>query len=307
MDLLVGGSILISLFILIAGVLWLKEINLSKEKVNYTVFFPNVGSLQIGDPILANGVKMGTVSDISLQGSRVKVTISVDNNLVITDSAEIRVQNIGLMGERCIGIQLSDKGEVYTPDGGKNDKYLHGYFDSGIAEAMGMLGTVLADVEVLVAQVATIIEQTVGDSSFISAFNTIVARLDSITLVAESLVADNSTAIERSIANIRTVTTDIKSLLDQNSHHVSTVMSNVSDISTQTVSIVAQVESLTIVATDIAKRIEDGEGTVGKMLEDETFYGDLKKTVADLDTLINEVREDALKLRIKLGFSRKKK
>jgi len=63
----------------------------------------------------------------------------------LTDSSKITVQNIGLMGERMVGVQLSGKGALCKPNGkGKNGTtYINGYFDTGIAEAMGMVGTVL--------------------------------------------------------------------------------------------------------------------------------------------------------------------
>ena len=57
----------------------------------------------------------------------------------------------------------------------------------------------------------------------------------------------------------------------------------------------------------ILDQFQDEEGTIGKILHDKDFYYDLKKTIADLDTLVTTVQEDALKLRIKFGFGKKRK
>lgn len=59
MDLVVGGSIIIAIVILVAGVLWLKEVSITSKMVSYTVLFTNVGALQVGDPVMVNGVNKG--------------------------------------------------------------------------------------------------------------------------------------------------------------------------------------------------------------------------------------------------------
>ena len=190
-DLIVGGVIIISLFILIAGVLWLKEVSVSRKLVSYTVLFPNIGTLQIGDPVTVNGVRRGAVSDVYLHKARVAVTIKLDKNVVFTDSSVVTVQNIGLMGERMVGIHLSEKGTPYVPDTKKKKTYIHGYFDSGIAEAMGMLGDVLTEALSLVDTVQEIIHKTVGDTEFVEFFTTIVQRLDTVVYLVDLLLEEN--------------------------------------------------------------------------------------------------------------------
>ena len=61
MDIIVGGSILLAIFILVFGVLWLKESLVAKQMESYTILFPNVGTLQLGDPVMTNGVTKGRV------------------------------------------------------------------------------------------------------------------------------------------------------------------------------------------------------------------------------------------------------
>jgi len=111
-ELIVGGTIFIALFILIAGVLWLKGALVMNKMVQYSVLFPNVGTLQPGDPVVVNGVRKGSVSTIDLKGARVAVTINLDKDVALTDASKVTVQNIGLMGERMVGIQLDAAGSA---------------------------------------------------------------------------------------------------------------------------------------------------------------------------------------------------
>lgn len=306
-DLIVGGSIITALFILIAGVLWLKEVSLSRKQVSYTVLFPEVGTLQVGDPISANGVQCGNVKSISLRGSQVAVVIEIDKKLVLTDSSKVTVQNIGLMGERGIGIAPSAKGIQLKPSSNNDTTFIAGYFDTGIAEVMGMLGSILGEVQILTKNVNSVIDKTVGDSTFLTIFDRLVVRLDSISNLTEGILDKNKPLIDNTFKNINIVSSDLKTLLDKNSGHIDTIMKNGAELSSYAVTVVNRVDTLALSVQQMVKQIDSGKGSIGMLMKDEQFYKDLKKTVADIDTLINEVQYDALKLRIKLGFGKKKK
>ncbi len=301
-DLIVGGSILLAIFILIGGVIWLKEASVSARMVGYTVLFDNVGTLQVGDPVMVNGVKRGAVSGISLRGTDVAVNVSVDRTIRITDSTRVTVQNIGLMGERGIGIRLTTKGAQITPNTSMDTTFLSGKFDSGIAEAMGMLGTVLVEVETLAQNVTGIIDNTVGDTSFVTFFNTMVSRLDTISEVAQSLLVRNQPLLNSSVNNVSQLSADLKTFFDENRPRLDAILSNSERISSDALGVVSEVDSLVGSLQFIAAKIERGEGVIGQLVHDDDFYPDLKKTLASIDTLVNEIQQDALKLRVRLGF-----
>jgi phospholipid/cholesterol/gamma-HCH transport system substrate-binding protein len=308
-DFVVGGSILLALLVMISGVLWLKEVSVTRKMVRYTVLFPNLGGLQIGDPVLVNGVKMGTVASEELLGIKVKVVLNLDKSVELTDSSSITVMNIGLMGERTVGIQLSEKGARVQPNDkkGKHVTYLVGHFDTGIAEAVGMLGTVLGDVQVLVKNVDGIVKGTLGDTSFTTFFHRVVGRLDTVTQLVDVLVRENKDNLTQSLSHVQTITAEIDRLLKDNQDNVKTILANGSDLTTRAVHIATEVESVSVSLRSMVATIDRGEGTVGMLYRDPTFFNDLKRTVGQLDTLITDVNDRGLKLRIKLGFRDDKK
>jgi len=300
MELIVGGTILIAAIILIAGVLWLKGAMITGKMVEYSVLFPNVGTLSLGDPVMVNGVKKGTVAKIYLHGPAVAVDITMDKDVPLTDSSRITVQNIGLMGERMVGVQLSEKGTSYKPNNpGKTPvAYINGRFDTGIAEAMGMVGSVLGDVRELVRNVSCIVDSTVGDTMFYKKFRRIVRRLDTVSVMAEDLIADNRPAINRSIVSVDKAASGVRALIDSNAARVNAIVSNGADLSLRAVSLTDKIDSLTRNLQTMVDRINNGEGSVGLLLKDEQFYYNLKKSIGDLDTLVNEVNKKGLKLNI---------
>ncbi|MBN1577596.1 MAG: MCE family protein [Chitinispirillaceae bacterium] len=305
-DLIVGASILAAILILISGVLWLKEVSISRKMVNYAVLFPNVGTLQVGDPVMVNGVSKGMVKQIFLRGKDVAVVLELEKSIHLTDSCRIMIQNIGLMGERGVGLQYSERGTAVKPVKNRDTTFLRGSFDTGIAEAMGMLGTVLGEVQTLAGNLAAIVEQTVGDSSFISSFKAIVERLDTISLAVQDLLGDNRSAIDRSIGNLQTLSEEVKQLLQRNSPGIDSMVADGEALTSRAVIIAGTVDTLTRSVQTILDQLQDRESSIGKILHDKELYSDLRTTVADLDTLVRSVQEDALKLRIKFGFGKKR-
>ncbi|MDR0306309.1 MAG: MlaD family protein [Chitinispirillales bacterium] len=306
-DLIVGASILTSLFILVAGVLWLKEASVAQRMVTYTVLFREVGTLQLGDPVFANGVKKGTVAKIGLRGTEVAVVLNVDNNVPITDSTTVAVVNVGLLGERGIGATLTSAGKKVPHNTNTDTVFIRGRFDSGISEAMGMLGTVLAQAETLIVNVADVLEATVADSSFIHKFHMMMGRLDTISNVTNRMLIRNEPVLNAAMADLKTVSSDLKALVDRNSAGLDNIVTGGQDLMVRGNMMVSQAESLVVSVQDVIKRIESGEGTLGKLYKNDEFYEDIKYTITNIDSLVNEIKNDALHLRVKIGFGKKKK
>ncbi len=303
-ELVVGGVIFTSLFILIAGVIWLKEVSISRKVVEYTALFPSIGTLQLGNPVTVNGVKMGQVNKIALRGDSVSVTFGLDKSVVFTDSSTVTVQNIGLMGERKVEIKLSLKGTAHVPDTKGHITYIHGKFDSGIAEAMGMLGTVLGEVTNLVDTVQGVVNHTVADTGFVHLFKNVTQRLDSVVYLADAIIRENRGGINGTVTDLRATSKSLRELLEQNKANFNRISENGGKISDEAVVLIARADSIAVTLNSMLDSIDAGRGSVGILMKDSTIVPNLKQSVADLDTLLRGVNDDGLKLRVKLGFGR---
>ena len=132
----VGLVVLLAIVILVFGMFFLNEKDPRETFHTYYLRFTQVSTLVLDDPVKVNGVKMGKVEDISLAGHRVVVRIRLRTDVKIPKDSEIRVQNIGIMGERQIGMILGDAESYWAPG-----DTINGQFDAGIAEALGMVNT----------------------------------------------------------------------------------------------------------------------------------------------------------------------
>ncbi|HEV2361058.1 MAG TPA: MCE family protein [Acidimicrobiales bacterium] len=68
-------------FALLAGALEFGHLPLIHSNSSYTAFFANAGGLSSGDIVTVDGVKVGTITGMSLAGNEVKVTFEVKSDL----------------------------------------------------------------------------------------------------------------------------------------------------------------------------------------------------------------------------------
>jgi len=302
-DLLVGMVIISAIISLVAGIMWLKAFSLTQSMVNYTAVFSNIGGLQSGDPVSVNGLRRGTVARIELYGSLVAVHFRLDSEVVFTDSALVTVKNVGLMGERKVEISLSEKGTRWEPnEGRKVRQYIRGNFDSGIAEALGMLGNFMEDASALVDSVAALLDYTLNNPEFKDFWDRTVIRLDTIVEVVDRLLQNNDTKVDNIVTNLRTTTRNLDQIVSQNRTGINNIVSNTDSLTDRAANLMFDLDSLLVDLRSITAKIDTGSGSVGQLLNDSTTIDELMTTVAKLDTLLNEVRDDGLRLRVRLGF-----
>src|SRR5665213_4604670 len=92
-NLVVGAFVLATLVILLFGIYFLKETAPGSKTDVYHARLDQVSTLQAGDPVKVNGVKMGKVTSINLEGRSVDVTFEIRHGITLPVNSEIRIQN----------------------------------------------------------------------------------------------------------------------------------------------------------------------------------------------------------------------
>lgn len=68
--------------------------------------FDDVAGLKAGDEVEIAGVKVGTVSAISLDGARARVSMRINEGIEIDDEAIAAVKTAGIIGDKYVSISL---------------------------------------------------------------------------------------------------------------------------------------------------------------------------------------------------------
>ena len=92
--------------------------------------------------------------------------------------------------------------------------------------------------------------------------------------------------------DISYVSSELKSLVKENKDKLKSTVDNFASASAKLDSITTNLEDVSFSLKNFTQKIERGEGTLGKLVQDSSLYLDLKKTTQDLDSLILDIKKN---------------
>jgi phospholipid/cholesterol/gamma-HCH transport system substrate-binding protein len=285
-ELKVGSVVILAGLILFFGIVWVKDYKFNVNRYEYSVLFPNIGTLEVGDPVSVLGVKKGEVKKIVLSGNDVLVTFNLTDDVDLRGDAKFTVMNIGLMGERFINIipgVSSEPLDLSYP--------VHGFYDTGIPEVMGMMGAAIDEVRHLVA----ILEGTVGTPAATTSIRNIITNMERISSDLRMLTEENKEKMAQTVEDLSVSSARMRSFVDRNEQKLQGTLDNFNEASGNFAVISGRMDSLSMSVQNLISEMEAGRGTLGKALKEDSLYQSLLKTAVDLDSLLTDFKANPKK------------
>jgi phospholipid/cholesterol/gamma-HCH transport system substrate-binding protein len=281
------------------GFNFLKGNDLFNKQHTYHVVYDQIEGLNVSSPVTMNGFEIGQVSDIKMltdRDSKLLVTITTEENYVVPDSSIARIYSKDLMGTKAVGIELSGKSSMHA-DGDT----LLGATEESLKEQVSMqMLPIKNQAEDLMDEMKTAIEvvgyifneetQNNLKKSFASIKRT-VSYLETSTQNLDSLMTQEKSRIATILNNVENITKN----LNNNSEAITNTITNMSDISdslkaanlAQTLSDVDKALNDLAVITE---KINNGEGSFGQLVNNDTLYNELERASKNLDRLVWDIR-----------------
>ena len=293
----VGLVVILALVILIFGIFFLNEKDPRETFNTYYLRFTQVSTLVLDDPVKVNGVKLGKVENIELAGHRVVVTIRLRTDVKIPKDSEIRVQNIGIMGERQIGMILGDATEYYAPG-----DTVTGQFDAGIAEALGLAGEVCDSTKVLLESVKQALNQTIVNPEFQERFKTLLVKAEALEDRTMKLLNTTDPQIKKSLDGLNQVTAKVNELVDGVKPPIDNMFANTEKVMGNANNLMGELEGVTKhldeLLNTVQTKLESKDNTAGILLNDRALHDDLVKTIHSADSLFRVILKDGLDVNV---------
>ena len=289
----VGLVVLLAVVILVFGMFFLNEKDPRETFNTFYLRFSQVSTLVLDDPVKVNGVKMGKVEDISLAGHRVVVRIRLRTDVKIPKDSELRVQNIGIMGERQIGMILGDAESYWAPG-----DTINGQFDAGIAEALGLAGEVCDSTKVLLESVKEALNGTIANPDFQDRFRTILAKAESLEDRLMTMVNTTDPQIKKSLNGLNEVMGKVETLVDGVKPPMDNLFANADKVVGNADHLVSELEGVTKHLDELIAKVQSKDNTMGILLSDRALHDDLVKTIHSADSLFRVILHDGLDINV---------
>jgi phospholipid/cholesterol/gamma-HCH transport system substrate-binding protein len=300
-ELKIGIVVTLSIGLFIWGFNFLKGFNLFSNNYELYAVYPKIDGLIEANPLLINGYKVGQINKISLTQDKngkyaVLVKFLLSEDVKIPKHSTAKAVSSDLLGSKAVEIIYSNETEFV-----KSGDTLLAETEEGLKSAVSkQLSPLQKKAEGLISSidsVMTIVQYVLNDktrANLDKSFESIKKAIQSLEQTAYKL--DDLMASEKAkISAILTKVNNLAGMLEKNTGRIDNIIGNFSTLSDSLAksdlkSAIAEADKTLAELNILIAQINKGQGTLGKLVKNDSLYNNLNKSSEDLDKLLNDLR-----------------
>jgi phospholipid/cholesterol/gamma-HCH transport system substrate-binding protein len=282
----------------ISGIGWMK-----KEGYFIHVYFKNIAGLDEKTKVKIAGVNAGVIEKIQLSEGRAKLTVRMSKDIILYEDASASIKASGLLGDKYLDIKPGfQKPVVKNGDTIKN-----------VVEIVDLddLTRNLTAVSENINTLAKSFNESFSTEDSKYALKESLMNIRDITVSLKDAISVNDKKLRDTLDNINSLTASINDLIQKNKDTVSTAASNIKDFSASLKQdgpqLIAKlnkaadelkamveenrpaIKSATESINSIANKIDRGEGSLGKLVKDDSLYKSVNKAAEGIEKTVSAV------------------
>lgn len=278
----IGIIVTLIIFLFLWGYNFLKGRNLFSSYNYYYAVYPKIDGLQKSSTVTINGFVVGLVSDIRFVSGkldRLAVEIGVKKEFEIPGNSVIGITS-DMLGSKSIVLTLGD-----SPKMAANGDSLRGIIVPGLADKLMPIADKAEGTIVRIDSLVQALQNTFDNHT--------QQNIRSIVASMEQMVTAERKKISAILANFESVSGNLK----QSNEDISKMIANLNAFSETLVAsdvknTVDKANQSLMELNELLAGINEGQGTLGKLAKDDALHTVLQQSLADLDKLFIDLREN---------------
>ena len=278
-EVLVGLLVTVAVVVTVLGSLWLARGGLSKGYPLYAKF-PWGAGLKQGQPVLLVGVNVGYVDEVDLHQDGILVTtLRIAKNYQVPITSKAAVVPNGIFGDQAVAVTPSKPDPRSFKPG---DTIPIGPSTPGISELTTKADSITRSVNAITTALE---QQLVAQGGIRDLRNTIGATNRLVTEFA-AIASEQSRQLTATMTSLRRATTAIDpAKVDSTVSNLRTASANMAEMS-------AQLKATSAKLDVIIAKVDSGNGTAAKLLNDPGVYNDVRTLLARMDSLVADIKKN---------------
>ncbi|GAA0744972.1 MULTISPECIES: MlaD family protein [Flavobacteriaceae] len=265
---------------------YLKGENLLDSSRTYYTVYDNVEGLAPSTPVTINGFSVGKVQDISFtdDGSgKLLVKLLVDNDFKFSKNSKAQLYDLGLIGGKGVAIiPAFDNAEI-----AKSGSYLESSVKGGLSELVNQrltplqekIETMMVSADSLLSNLNDVFDEEAKANlrGSIAGLNQTISSFKSTSETINKLLKDNQESLNSTLANAENLTNNLSKITDSVADaNLGATLKNLQQTVNGLNSVLAS--------------IDNGEGTIGKLLKDDALYKNLEGASKEMELLLLDIK-----------------
>jgi phospholipid/cholesterol/gamma-HCH transport system substrate-binding protein len=282
----VAVLVISSLLLIIYLFNYLKGKNLLDSSRTLYVVYDNVEGVASSTPVTINGLTVGKVQNINFtddNSGRLKVTLLIDSDFEFSKNSTAECYEAGLIGGKAIAIIPAND----NAENAEKGDYLVGTVKAGLTELVnqrltplqGKIEAMMVSADLLLTNINEVFdEQTKANlKNSVSELSATITSFKKTSNTLNTLITDNQSKLNNTLSNFESTSSNLSSITD------SVAKANLGGTITELQTTISNFDK-------VLSSIENGEGSIGKLLKDEGLYNNLKGATKEMEDLLKDIK-----------------
>ena len=274
-----GAAFLLAVLVFVFGLFYLKDWRISGGYL-IEASFVNVDGVGRSDPVMLGGVRIGKVESVRLENQIPITLLRIEDIYQLPKDSWVEVVDRTVMGSKAIVLHKGTSPEAILPGARLIGRTAAGLF--GMVSKADSLG---ASVQILLNSANALMDPQ-ADQSIRSSLN----NVNELTRTLLATMNQEQQRIHNTMANMEKLSSNLQDLSMSEKSKISATLTNLEKTSAQLDPMITRLQSTTTSLEIILGRIERGEGTIGKLVNDDKLYNDMNRLMVNLDGLILDLK-----------------
>lgn len=239
------------------------------EKKGYTIqaVFDSVAGLDAKAAVRMAGVKIGVVEKVELDGNRARVILRIFPEIQVLRGTDAMIKTLGLLGERYVElVPVKGAKPGVTPPGGsaylQDGEQIEATVSPSDADRLvNQLSSISEDIKKITESLSKVFGTERGAGSMEDILTDMRRSTANIQAFSYTLRSDGGELIMR----LNELVASLNGVVGENRENLKSTIDNVRDAARSAERALASIDNT-------ARKIDRGEGTIGKLVNDDSMY-----------------------------------
>jgi len=281
------GIIAILIIILsVWGFNFVKNKSLYEKTRTFYAEYSNVQGLIPTSPVTINGLRVGKVLDITFHPTKKGVLIAhilLTNKVQFSKNSIAQIYSPDFISGKSLKIDIIDDNADFAISGdtlrGEIDSGILGMINEQIAPLQSKVESFVVNTDSVMQSLSAVldVENQKNIKNSLRKLSLTLDKFNSIANNADHLIADNKSKIDSILNNANSAMQNFSQISDSLQQ---------ADLGATMIKLKKSLESFSV----ILDSIENGHGTIGKLMVDDKLYNNLEGATKELEELLKEVK-----------------
>jgi len=298
----IGLLIITAIALSIWGLNYLKGKNVFNPESKYYVVYENVSGLTTANSVLINGYKIGQVADIKFvqdTSEYLIVTLLIQDKFKIRKGAIAQIFSEDIMGTKAVQIINNNKSlELYV-----SGDTIIGTIEGDLKQQVNMqilplkrkAESLISSLDSAIIIVRSVFNKKTQENlrKTFASIKVTIANLESTTFTLDTILNSEKSKLAKIFSNVESITSNLKN----NNENLTNIINNFSSISdslakADIAGTLNKADTALIQFNDILKNINEGDGTISQLLNNDTLYENIENASYHLSRLLRDMHEN---------------